>query len=305
MTQPTGDATVYEAEDVTLGGGTDVGTSNEGFTGTGYADMSGAGSFIEWTNVNGGAEGGPCFLSFRYAQGGSSSRTCSVTVNGVVVGELSFSQTATWTDYQEDVIITTCAAGTNVVRLTSISFGPNIDSLTYQAGETSGGNIADYTSPGSVYVTVPSNWTGLVAVGTVGDFVNVDDGSTPLAPLNDAAVQESFKTTTFNPLGSPVLICGSIDEVASDPFNGDQGFDIVIPENEGFREKSIWELSSQRHTTWTHLALHAPDALRQRVAWSLSQIVAVGLPGSGMVFYEPTEQYTSFYDIFVRNAFGK
>lgn len=40
------------------------------------------------------------------------------------------------------------------------------------------------------------------------------------------------------------------------------------------------------------------------MAWSLSQIVAVGLPGSGMVFYEPTEPYLVFYDIFVRGAFG-
>lgn len=68
---------------------------------------------------------------------------------------------------------------------------------------------------------------------------------------------------------------------------------------------SIWELSAQRHTTWTHLALHAADQLRQRVGWALSQIVAVGLAGSGMVFFEPTEQYIAFYDIFLRNAFGK
>lgn len=83
-----------------------------------------------------------------------------------------------------------------------------------------------------------------------------------------------------------------------------QGFDIVIPESEGYRSMSIWELSAQRHTTWTHLAMHAPDQLRMRNAWALSQVVAVGLAGSGMVFFEPTEQYISFYDIFTRHAFG-
>lgn len=40
------------------------------------------------------------------------------------------------------------------------------------------------------------------------------------------------------------------------------------------------------------------------MAWSLSQIVAVGLPGSGMVFEEQTEHYIAFYDIFVNHAFG-
>jgi len=40
------------------------------------------------------------------------------------------------------------------------------------------------------------------------------------------------------------------------------------------------------------------------MAWSLSQIVAVGLPGSGMVFNEETEHYIAFYDIFVNYAFG-
>ena len=56
---------------------------------------------------------------------------------------------------------------------------------------------------------------------------------------------------------------------------------------------------------WTRLALRAADQLRQRMAWGLSQIVAVGLPGSGMVFNEETEHYLAFYDMFVNHAFGK
>ena len=40
------------------------------------------------------------------------------------------------------------------------------------------------------------------------------------------------------------------------------------------------------------------------MAWSLSQIVAVGLPGSGMVFEEQTEHYIAFFDIFVNYAFS-
>ena len=170
-----------------------------------------------------------------------------------------------------------------------------------------GTNLEAYINPpGSSYVTVPSHWSlgSFHIIGKLGEYITLDGASEP-HPLDDAAVQEALKSVILNPIGLPVLICGSPDEVGSDPFNGDQGFDIVIPESEGFRTRSIGELSSPRHTTWAHLGLHAADSLRQKMAWALSQVVAVGLAGSGMVFYEPTEQYVSFYDIFTRNAFGK
>lgn len=86
-----------------------------------------------------------------------------------------------------------------------------------------------------------------------------------------------------------ILVCGTPDEIASDPNHGDRGFTVVEPEGTGFRPLDIWENSVQRHTIWHELAMHGQDQLRQKMAWSLSQIVAVGLPGSGMVFYEPTE----------------
>ena len=69
------------------------------------------------------------------------------------------------------------------------------------------------------------------------------------------------------------------------------GFNVGQPEGTGYRSWSIWELAAQRHTTWAHLALHAADQLRMKTAWSLSQIVAVGLPGSGTTFNEETEHY--------------
>jgi uncharacterized protein (DUF1800 family) len=46
--------------------------------------------------------------------------------------------------------------------------------------------------------------------------------------------------------------------------------------------------------------LQAPDQLRQRVAWALAQIVVVG----EMVGSQYAEPRLTFYDIFVRNAFG-
>lgn len=36
------------------------------------------------------------------------------------------------------------------------------------------------------------------------------------------------------------------------------------------------DMQEQRHTVWAYLALTAPDQLRQRMAWALSQICVVG-----------------------------
>lgn len=57
-----------------------------------------------------------------------------------------------------------------------------------------------------------------------------------------------------------------------------------------------------KHIIWYEAALHANDQLRQRMAWALSQHFVVGEEGSN--FDDLTERWTSYYDIFVRNAFG-
>jgi len=51
----------------------------------------------------------------------------------------------------------------------------------------------------------------------------------------------------------------------------------------------------------TNTALAAPDQLRQRVAWSLAQVVVAAIPGAGQ---DVREGWTNFYDVFVRHAFG-
>ncbi|MEY2999821.1 MAG: hypothetical protein RL648_35 [Verrucomicrobiota bacterium] len=53
---------------------------------------------------------------------------------------------------------------------------------------------------------------------------------------------------------------------------------------------------------WFEAAFNAPDQLRQRMAWALSQHFVVGEEGSNLDGL--TERWTSYYDIFVRHAFG-
>jgi uncharacterized protein (DUF1800 family) len=63
-----------------------------------------------------------------------------------------------------------------------------------------------------------------------------------------------------------------------------------------------FNLNETKQIVWYQAAVSGPDAFRQRMAWSLSQIFVVGEPGS--VQLNATERFLVYYDIFVRHAFG-
>ena len=106
---------------------------NSGYSGSGYVDMGGINSYVEWPSVDAGS-GGACVLSFRYANGGSTSRPCEVKVNGIAVGTLQFPVTSPWSNYQySSTIETQCGAGSNRIRITASTDagGPNLDKLDF------------------------------------------------------------------------------------------------------------------------------------------------------------------------------
>lgn len=53
---------------------------------------------------------------------------------------------------------------------------------------------------------------------------------------------------------------------------------------------------------WYQMAIDGEDALRQRMAWALSQIFVIGQEGSSQGNW--SERWLTYYDIFVRHAFG-
>jgi len=53
---------------------------------------------------------------------------------------------------------------------------------------------------------------------------------------------------------------------------------------------------------WLNVALKAPDQLRQRVAWALSQIFVISEDQTAKI--RENEVFHTYYDIFVRHAFG-
>ena len=53
---------------------------------------------------------------------------------------------------------------------------------------------------------------------------------------------------------------------------------------------------------WYQAAVTGEDALRQRIAWALSQLFVLGENGSNQL--QTVERFLSYYDIFIRHAFG-
>jgi unsaturated rhamnogalacturonyl hydrolase len=101
-----------------------------GFTGTGFANCDNVvGSAVEWQFT---AAAGSTALTFRYANGTTSSRPASVTVNGVSAGTLQFPATGSWSTWRTASVTANMAGGANTVRIASTTADgpPNLDSLT-------------------------------------------------------------------------------------------------------------------------------------------------------------------------------
>lgn len=56
------------------------------------------------------------------------------------------------------------------------------------------------------------------------------------------------------------------------------------------------------HSAWWNLSVTAPDQLRQRVAFALSELLVVGKGGTDADFYN--EMKANYYDLLLRGAFG-
>jgi cullin-associated NEDD8-dissociated protein 1 len=149
-----------------------------------------------------------------------------------------------------------------------------------------------------------STQNALQYLGKLGD--EIDFQSLPTS-LQSQALADVFSASGVS---GYFKTCGSPGEVGSDPTLGNQVSYWTV--YDGGHNK-ITDLkydhpyeetpgTSSKSQVWTTLAINAQDQLRQRVAWALSQIFAVGSDGFGGSMM--TEQWIVYYDIFVRNAFS-
>jgi hypothetical protein len=121
---------IYEAEDCTAEHDAGFSSSSSGYMGTGYVDYGGSGAWVEWNNVTVPVSG-TYQLEFRYASS-FYNRPCTLTINGVDVGQIAFRgvRDATWSDWRVDNITMPLSDGTLTIRLTSIDWGPLLDRMT-------------------------------------------------------------------------------------------------------------------------------------------------------------------------------
>jgi len=145
----------------------------------------------------------------------------------------------------------------------------------------------------------PTRWNlnkeRLEYVGRFGDSIPFND--LPLH-LKSYDIAESLGVYASKPDGVGILVCGSPGEVANDGYSNSP---FVISQLKLIRGLTQEKLAQQRKTVWAMVVTTAKDQLRQRVAWALSQLLVIR-PASMEI--ENTEIYLSYYDIFVRHAFG-
>ncbi len=141
-------STLYEAENGTISSGT-VDNNHAGFTGTGFVNLTNAvGSYLQ-LNVTAPAAGSAT-LTFRYANGTTANRPADISINGGAATRVNFPGTGAWTTWADASLTATLAAGTNTVRLTSVTAdgAANIDSLTVVTSG-GGGDGNPPTQPGT------------------------------------------------------------------------------------------------------------------------------------------------------------
>ncbi|WP_428834192.1 PQQ-dependent sugar dehydrogenase [Lentzea roselyniae] len=119
-----------EAENASISQGV-VESNHAGFSGTGFVNYNNvAGSYVEYTIT--ADQGGEHDLTFRYANGTTTDRPVSVTVDGGSAQTVSFPGTGAWTTWQTRTAKATLKAGPNKIRATATTAngGPNADKLT-------------------------------------------------------------------------------------------------------------------------------------------------------------------------------
>jgi pectate lyase len=121
---------VYQAEGGSLSQAA-VESNHAGYNGSGFVNFDNlVGSSAQWT-VN-QTSAGNATLNFRFANGTSSSRAMSISVNGTVINSaLAFNGTGAWDSWADQSLSVYLNAGNNVIRAVSAGAdgGPNLDQL--------------------------------------------------------------------------------------------------------------------------------------------------------------------------------
>jgi uncharacterized protein (DUF1800 family) len=127
------------------------------------------------------------------------------------------------------------------------------------------------------------------------DWTNPLPGYGGLFDINGNVIDENHPDWPTNPnwfdwAGRPMIGLHSDNCEAHIPGTGLNRYDTNYP------------VGDTRQMVWFKAAIDAPDQLRQRVAWALSQYFVVAELGNNQP--QAVERWLNYYDIFTRHAFG-
>ncbi|WP_084617892.1 pectate lyase family protein [Cellvibrio sp. OA-2007] len=169
---PASQTQVYQAESASLSQAA-VESNHTGFNGSGFVNFDNlVGSSAQWT-VN-QASAGNVTLTFRFANGTTTNRPMSISVNGTVVNSgLAFNGTGAWASWAEQSFTAYLNAGSNVIRAVSTSGdgGPNIDQLSVTGGAVVVGSSSSQAS------VAPSSSSVASSQSSSSSSVIVDNGT--------------------------------------------------------------------------------------------------------------------------------
>jgi len=149
---------------------------------------------------------------------------------------------------------------------------------------------------GGAFLPLLGRWGDAVAFGALPSALQLDGVARWWAPGTAAAADQA---------GAHVA-CGSPGKGANDPALGARFMYIEHPaERQGYSAACSTSSYGEYHgpdVAWLAAALAAPDQLRLRVAWALSQLVVA--KSTGQLDFLMSEPTLTFHDILVRNALG-
>ncbi len=144
------------------------------------------------------------------------------------------------------------------------------------------------------------NYGAFPLFGRFGDIVRAMDLPTHVRGSYFDELADFYRPD-LNGQGS--IVCGSPGE-SSNIYSFHLTFDMNLnhAKSEEYDHTPQGAFPQSRKDVWTMAALSADDQLRQRMAWALSQVLAISPDSFGNTL--SSEMFTHYYDIFVRNAFG-
>ncbi|MEV5724250.1 carbohydrate-binding protein [Streptomyces pharetrae] len=202
-----------------------------GYSGTGFCNATNAtGAYVQFTASAPAA--GTATLRIRFANGTTTARAATLTVNGTAAGSPSFEGTGAWSTWSTKTLTVSLAAGSNTIRLNPTTSGglPNID---YLEVETTGDTTPPPTTGSVLYVapngtdgaagtqTSPTTLTSAISRITPGGTIYVRGGTYSYAqtvtipPTNNGTASARTKLTAY-PGERPVL---NFSAMAEDPAN--------------------------------------------------------------------------------------